>query len=206
MGKFKLTYFNGKGRAEAIRIVFAAAGQEYEDNRIEGSTWPDLKTKVPFGSLPCLEVDGKQIGQSITIVRYVGRELGLAGKDAWTQGLVDSVNDQITDIREERVKFAFEKDEEKKAAAQKEFVENKLQNILEKLEKFTKENKSGKGCLVGDSITYADCSFFAYLEAVVDTMGLKLDGKYPNLAAVYEAVKNNAGVAKYLKTRPETPF
>ena len=40
---YKLTYFNNKGRAELTRLLFAQAGVEYEDNRIEGSDWPTLK-------------------------------------------------------------------------------------------------------------------------------------------------------------------
>jgi len=36
----KLTYFNGRGRGEIIRLVFAAAGEQYEDIRIEMDKWP----------------------------------------------------------------------------------------------------------------------------------------------------------------------
>ena len=41
--KYKLTYFNLRGRAELARLVFAAAGQKYEDIRIEKEQWPELK-------------------------------------------------------------------------------------------------------------------------------------------------------------------
>ena len=40
---YKLTYFNGRGRAETIRMIFAQAGVAYEDVRIEGAQWPQLK-------------------------------------------------------------------------------------------------------------------------------------------------------------------
>lgn len=33
-------------------------------------------TAFPFGALPVLEVDGVQIGQTLSIVRYVAREFG----------------------------------------------------------------------------------------------------------------------------------
>ena len=39
----KLTYFNGKGRAEPARLILAQAGVEYEDIRIEFNEWPALK-------------------------------------------------------------------------------------------------------------------------------------------------------------------
>ena len=43
MTKYKLTYFNIRARAEASRMMFALADQEYEDNRIPRETWQDLK-------------------------------------------------------------------------------------------------------------------------------------------------------------------
>ena len=41
--KYKLIYFPLTGRAEAIRLMFAAAGVEYEDCRIPFEEWPKLK-------------------------------------------------------------------------------------------------------------------------------------------------------------------
>jgi len=41
--KYKLTYFNVKARGEPIRLIFAAAGVEYEDFRLEKSDWPQWK-------------------------------------------------------------------------------------------------------------------------------------------------------------------
>jgi len=46
--KYKLIYFNGKGRAETIRLVLAAAGVNYEDKRIEKEEWPALKPSMTY--------------------------------------------------------------------------------------------------------------------------------------------------------------
>ena len=43
MPTYKLTYFNGRGRAEITRLIFAAAGVPYEDVRIEKEAWPAVK-------------------------------------------------------------------------------------------------------------------------------------------------------------------
>ena len=43
MASYKLTYFEARGRAEAIRLLFAQAGVKYEDNRLKREQWADLK-------------------------------------------------------------------------------------------------------------------------------------------------------------------
>ena len=41
MPEYKVTYFDGRGRAELTRLVFAAVGEKYTDERI--SDWPKGK-------------------------------------------------------------------------------------------------------------------------------------------------------------------
>jgi glutathione S-transferase len=41
--QYKLTYFNAKGLAENTRLIFAQAGVEYEDKRIDKEQWATLK-------------------------------------------------------------------------------------------------------------------------------------------------------------------
>ena len=43
MPAYKLIYFDGRGRAEHIRMMFAHAGVEYEDLRIGGQEWKEMK-------------------------------------------------------------------------------------------------------------------------------------------------------------------
>ena len=74
MVQYKLYYFNLLGRAELSRLILAAAGQEYEDVRIERENWPKLKESTPFGKMPLLEVhDGSNVfklSQSIAIGKF----------------------------------------------------------------------------------------------------------------------------------------
>lgn len=74
MVEYKLYYFNIRGRAELIRILFAAAGQKYEDIRFEKDNWAEYKAKTPFGQVPFLEVhDGSNVlklSQSLAISKY----------------------------------------------------------------------------------------------------------------------------------------
>lgn len=122
--KYTLTYFNGRGRAETIRLLFAAAGVAYEDKRVEFADWSQLKPTTPWGQMPILTVDGKgTIGQSLAIARFVAREHGLAGKSSYDTAVMDSIVDTITEIRDKAFEMGFEKDEEKKKTLKAAFGE-----------------------------------------------------------------------------------
>ncbi len=43
MSKIRLTYFDTTGRGELTRILLAYGGIDYEDKRIKGEQWKDLK-------------------------------------------------------------------------------------------------------------------------------------------------------------------
>lgn len=85
MVQYKLVYFNFRGRGEIARLILAAAGQKFEDFRLEREQWPEYKPKAPFGSIPWLEIhDGTHVtvlAQSPTIARYLARKFNLAGKN-----------------------------------------------------------------------------------------------------------------------------
>ena len=49
---YRLTYFNMRGRAEVIRLLFVLAGVTYDDRRIGQDEWAALQpSKNPFGYL-----------------------------------------------------------------------------------------------------------------------------------------------------------
>lgn len=85
MALYKLYYFNLRARGEVVRLVFAAAGQKFEDHRFEFSEWPQYKSKAPFGQTPWLEIHEANrvayLSQSTAIARYLARKFGLAGKN-----------------------------------------------------------------------------------------------------------------------------
>lgn len=48
MAQYKLTYFNVKGVSEPIRYLFAYAGVEFEDERVEKDAWLGMKAGTKF--------------------------------------------------------------------------------------------------------------------------------------------------------------
>lgn len=206
MSQYKLTYFNGRGRAEIIRLVFAAAGVAYEDHRIEKDQWPALKPSAPFGQVPFLEVDGLKLSQSNAIARLLARRFKLAGKTDLDQARADMLADCYDDTVKPAMAYFFEQDETKKAAARKKFLEEQLPASLDSLEKLLKENKGGDGYFVGDDLTWAD------LGLIVLVGWLKLAGaedpvgKYPKLHALHDRVEKLPKIAEWLAKRPQTQF
>lgn len=56
-----------------------------------------------MGQMPVLEVDGKKIHQSISISRFLGNKVGLAGSNAFENSQIDSVVVSINDFRQSKL-------------------------------------------------------------------------------------------------------
>lgn len=71
---YNLYYFDAFGRAEPIRLLLSHAGVQFTDTRYERKEWKDNKKSMPGMKLPVLELgDGTKIGQSISILRFLGK-------------------------------------------------------------------------------------------------------------------------------------
>ena len=203
MPTYKLYYFPGRGRAELARLIFAQAGVPYEDVRIEGAKWPEVKPTMPFGQMPVLEVDGTRIAHSIVIARYLAEEFGLAGSNSCENSLLAGMAEAVNDLFAEMVKSHFEKDPQKKAEMDKAYSEKALPFGLAKFEALSSSNDDGY--LWGNKLTWVDLAFFNWIAMVVARDPAVLDN-YPSLKKLKETVETLPNIAKWLKERPETPF
>ncbi|KAK2716000.1 glutathione S-transferase 1-like [Artemia franciscana] len=202
MTHYKLIYFNAKGRAELIRLIFAYADVNYDDVRIPRDQWTDMKPKMPFGQLPILEIDGKQLPQTMAIARYLAREFKLAGKDELESAFADAYIDVVNDITYALVPMFREENDEKKREIGAAVFNKTIVPYLEKVEKHLKE--SGTGYIVGDSITWADLAYFQLLDLLWQRFGRAHLDSFPNLMKLHETVINIPNIKKWIDTRPET--
>jgi glutathione S-transferase len=203
---YKLTYFNGRGRAELIRLVFAVAGVKYEDVRLEREQWPTIKPTTPFGQVPILEVDDVKLCQSIAIARYLARKFNLAGTTELDQVRVDMVGDCIEDTIKPLPTIFRETDDAKKAELVKNFIEEHLPKTFVGLENILKTNDGGDGFFVGSALTWADLSFFVATESLERVGAASVLSNYPKLVALQQRVRTVPQVAEWLAKRPVTPF
>lgn len=207
--KYKLIYFDLRGRGEIPRLLFHAANVDFIDERIDSEEkwYNTLKQKMPQQCLPVLEVDGKQLSQSLTICRYLAREFGLTGKTNWEQALVEQIVDTMDDLRAEVAKWIYEKDTEAKeeiASKLKTETYPKFTGILETMLRENEENNNRSGYFVGDHLTLADLSVYETFTFPLTVQPDILDD-HPELQDHRQRIESDKHLAEYIKTRPIRP-
>jgi len=198
---YKLYYFNIRALAEPIRYLLAYGGITYEDVRVERADWPTLKPTMPMGQMPVLEVDGKRVHQSIAILRYVAKIVGLAGANDWENLQIDSAVDTINDLRQKIAAVHFEADEALKLTKRETLLNETVPFYLSKLEELAKANN---GHLAASKLTWADLFFASMLELFKIWTGPEVLAKYPNLIKTAENVYNLDSIKDWIKRRPVT--
>jgi glutathione S-transferase len=205
MSTYKLHYFNIRGRAEFVRLIFAAAGQQYEDIRFESDQWPLIKPDTPLGQVPVLEYNGIQLPQSLTIGRFLAKQFHLAGKDNFEQAKVDAVGDTINDLFEAYLSYRKEENATKNQEVTKKFFAEELPKRLKNLEGLAKLYGNGGPYFVGNNLTWADLFFYDIGQKILNLDENALNN-YPWLKQNRVEVEKQPRIAEYLKNRPKTEF
>lgn len=199
--KYKLTYFNVRAKAEVIRWIFAVAGVEYEDKRIDNAEWAKMKDTVPFGQLPILEENGTVWCQSWTIARMLSKRFGLMGKSEYEENRINMIVDCVDDMTRPAIRLNFASDEDR-PKLEKEWKEVEEPRYCSRFEKLLISNNGGDGYFVGDSLSLADisvCVWMGWVRPVDYT-------PYPKLAGHRARVISQHRIAAWLAKRPETKF
>jgi glutathione S-transferase len=200
---YKLVYFAARGRAEAIRLAFAYGGVDFEDVRMKG---PDLmaaraagSVTPPFSQFPYLEVDGVSIGQSCSILRFVGKRTGLYPSEDVAAAKVDSVVDQIGDAATAAYGVLFSKvSDEEKAAQKEEVMKNKLPALFKGIVNYI--NASAGPFVFGAEPTIADMALLAFAEGFAK-YGMPWTDVAPELKRPIDALLSSPKLAAYFAKR-----
>ncbi|RUS80467.1 hypothetical protein EGW08_011783 [Elysia chlorotica] len=196
----RLIYFPRAGRAEAIRLVLAAAGKAYDEVTVTLDQWQQMKPTTPCGTLPIVEVDGKRFGQSRAIASFLAREFGLHGK----QGLDALKIDQTAQVAEDFIlefasKYFYEEEPEKKAAGAKILKEETAPKYLGFFEKFVQEE--GTGFISGSEMTLGDIVVFDICTGFLKPFLEDSLSDFPLVQALVKAVGSNDRIKQYLATK-----
>jgi len=204
--QYKLIYFDFEARGEIARYLFAQADVAYEDFRIlEMEEWRAFKPKTPYGQLPLLEFDGNTLAQSDAINRFLARNFGLYGTDAWEQAKIDEITQKIAEDVEKIMPTFFQNDAVKKSEMYQPLLETVVKPLFQLLDKKLADSTSG--WLIGKQISLADITAFHW--ANVFLHGRKLPPNdlhvetYPKMADFMRRVAAEPNLAKYLKMKKQ---
>ncbi|KAI6212518.1 hypothetical protein M3Y94_00035300 [Aphelenchoides besseyi] len=203
MVQYKLHYFNSRGLAEPARLIFAFKGIEFEDVRYEHANFD--KSKWPFGKLPVLEVDGKQLPESFAIFRFLAKQTQLAGGNDFESAEIDAIGylwkDFVGDLRTyfRVVTGQIEGDKDK---LRKDF-DLALEKYVPILESKLKESDNGYFHKSGICwVDFVVANFYwKCLKSMPDDFG-----KSKLLAEHCERIHSLPNVKEYVAKRPDTEY
>ncbi|CAH8651317.1 unnamed protein product [Schistosoma intercalatum] len=205
----KVIYFNGRGRAESIRMTLVAAGVNYEDERISFQDWPKIKPTIPGGRLPAVKITDnhghvKWMVESLAIARYMAKKHHMMGGTEEEYYNVEKLIGEAEDLEHEYYKTLMKPEEEKQKII-KEILNGKVPVLLDII---CESLKASTGKLaVGDKVTLADLVLIAVIDHVTDLDKEFLTGKYPEIHKHREnLLASSPRLAKYLSDRAATPF
>ncbi|OWF38469.1 S-crystallin SL11-like [Mizuhopecten yessoensis] len=209
MPEYRVIYFDARGRAEPIRLSLAAAGQVFEDKRVQSEEWEKMKSEMPQGAVPILSVDGHMIAQSTAILRYIAREYDMYGEGTKNMTMVDTIISTYEDFFTEMIKPYMEQDEDKKKELRKAFGEKVVPKFVKIMSKTLSDNKENSGWLVGSKLTVADIvvfCMFADAESLFDKTAAEAFLEDAKLIAHSEKVAANSAIKAWIAKRPNNAF
>jgi glutathione S-transferase len=198
MPDIKLTYFDFAGsRGEECRLALHVAGVPFEDERLAGKQWGDLKASTPYGALPVLAVAGKgQLAQSNAILTFIGRGHGLHPSDAWEAARHEAILAACEELRHRVNEVLAIKEEPARKEAREAMASGLLQTWAARLE------RQIEGPFVaGDRLHVADLKLFIvvgwFAKGVVDHVPSHVFEPFGKLTGLYDAVARHEKVASW---------
>ena len=162
MPMVKLVYFDLEGRGELIRLLLHAGNIDFEDFRFGFADWPKLKPTTPFGSVPVLFWDGEEMAQTMAMVRFVARKVGMAGKSDMEFFKADMVACHFDEIWSKLPGMRFAATQEDRVAKATEVRDEFLPKWLTPLETLL-EKRGGEWYSSGGA-TFADLAMMVALD------------------------------------------
>ncbi|GMS97648.1 hypothetical protein PENTCL1PPCAC_19823, partial [Pristionchus entomophagus] len=196
--RYKLYYFDIKGRGEPIRLIFEFFRFKFEDVRVKFEDWPALKKKAPMQFLPYLEVDkGKLVlSQAPAIMRYLAKSFrpGFAGNSKSDSALVDMYGEGAFDMFHvfRTIGMAPEGKREEALAEATPRLEYFCQCYSNHL------SKNGNRYIDGDVVTWADL-VIVFVVSAMDDLANDILMKYPDLCRYYLRMRDIDELRDYIE-------
>jgi glutathione S-transferase len=195
MPSHELIYFDGAGRAEAIRILLHIAKADWKDNRFPSSDWPSVKATTPLGSVPILKIDGVDHVQSTALMRYAASLAGWYPQDPLERLVVDEVMESLNEMMAKAPKST---DQGELRRLRQEYQATTMTAFTTFFESHIQRN-GGVG--FAKTINVGDLALMSIVDGVSsgDWTGVdpKFFDQFSGVSATVAAVKDNEGYKSY---------
>jgi glutathione S-transferase len=219
--RYELYYWDGiPGRGEFVRLALEEAGADYVDvarlpKRQGGGTAglmrfiEDQSVQRPPFAPPYLKAGKLIIGQTANILQFLAPRHGLVAKDEasrlWAHQLQLTIADLVTEAHDVHHPLSsglyYEEQKREALKAAPHFRGERIPKFLDYFERVIRNNRGGRGHLVGNRLSYVDLSMFQLLGglcyAFPKTMQ-RLRRRYPRLVALSQYVPTRPNTAAYL--------
>ena len=226
--RYELYYWPSiQGRGEFVRLALEEAGADYVDvARLSGRgkgvpallrfLESNTVERPPFAP-PFLKAGELVIGQTANILSYLGPRLGLVPKAEtgrlWVHQLQLTVTDFLVEIHDTHHPIAsslyYRQQKTEALRRAKHFTRDRLPKFLDYFETVFDRNASGRGFMVGRSLTYVDLSMFQLVAglryAFPNTMA-KVEQDIPGLVALHDELAARPNIAAYLASKRRIAF
>lgn len=197
----KLTYFDGRGRAEPARLLLALAKQPHEFEAISVPAWREgakarFLERTPFGQLPLLEDGALVLCQSRAISRYVARKLGLYGDTLEEQARVDEIAETADEMMMEISLFHWNPQFHEKRAEHRATMRKKLEQVDAY---FARIRVDPEHWVIAGRYTFADVMMSYVLESLIPLHPGLLQ-EFPALEHATMAFFQADGVREYVRS------
>merc|ERR1711976_1010951 len=196
----KFQHFDLRVKGEPARLLLAYGGLKYQDDRIvrpwdNMGPWSALKPTMPWGQLPCLNYNGQKICQSMTICRFLAREIGIAGRNSLEMAQVDEIIDVFSDGIDATIK-AWNSPNKREGLEQ--LTSQTFPTVLGQLER--RLTQGGGQFMVGNTFSWADLQVFYFCGK--DFICPNVLAKYPKLSNLVRRVGQMPNIKKWVESRP----
>ena len=225
--QFHLAYMPMRNRGEILRLMLEESECSYDFEILGFKNWEmGLKATAPQGKCPILrnyDGNGNDLGQEGAITRFLGRELGLSGRNSTEEAEVDSIycfwfsTMRNNGVSHDGEHFSIASLRDAPPTMQRpRYKEVFRLNTLSKADRslmalgYFEEllEKSGSEFLVSSGLTYVDLGLFYILfelaeEDNVPDFAEKFN--FPQLGAFLESMQNRPRIKDYIVSPGRMP-
>jgi len=223
--RYELYYWPSiQGRGEFVRLALEEAAADYVDvarenggvNRMMRLMESATAARPPFAP-PFLKAGRLVIGQTASILLFLGSRHGLAPKDEagrlWTHQLQLTLADLVVEAHDTHHPIAagLYYEDQKPAARRRaeDFRRHRIAKFLGYFERVLERNPRGDRWLVGARLTYADLSLFQVVEGLSYAFPRAMQRqakRYPKVVALHDRVASRPHIKAYLASARRIPF